>query len=107
MLARRTLTTRDLRRGRFEPNGDIRLPALRKLSLIAVYIEEETLEKLLSSFSRIDSLTVKCCYGLENLVVRSSAKLDTVEVWLDMEQKLRKVEITTPYLRTCFQIDGH
>ncbi|XP_059457266.1 putative F-box/FBD/LRR-repeat protein At1g78840 isoform X2 [Corylus avellana] len=78
--------------------GDIKLPQLQKLYLRDLFVDQQTIEDLISSCPLIEDLRFIRCTGLKDLQVSGLLKLDRFEVHLCHEPK--NIEVKVPNLQT-------
>lgn len=72
--------------------------SLRKLRLSRVYIDQETLQNVVSSCCLIEDLRIELCEGFQFVRV-AGTKLETVDLYLDRDQ-VQIIALSVPKLRS-------
>ncbi|KAL6575990.1 hypothetical protein OROHE_000461 [Orobanche hederae] len=74
--------------------------SLRKLKLSHVYIDQETLQTLISRCRLLQELSIVTCKGFESVTVSNCPKLDSVDLYLGRDSEVQIVAISAPNLRS-------
>ncbi|KAL6552190.1 hypothetical protein OROGR_008344 [Orobanche gracilis] len=72
----------------------------RKLKLSHVYIDQETLQTLISQCRLLEELSIVSCKGFESVTVSNCPKLDSIDLYLGRGSEIQIVSISAPNLRS-------